>query len=112
MIIGNFTFIDEGYSGLVLTPAGVINAVRIAPTAGKAIDYAITVDGGAFDLGAAWKRHSSKTGKPYLSVKLDSPFLPAPVNCALIEQDGEPDEFILVWSRKKAPAEIPSPASE
>jgi uncharacterized protein (DUF736 family) len=103
MIIGNFTFIDEGYSGLILAPGGFINPVRIAPVAGKGVDYTVTVDG-AVDLGVAWKRHSGKTGKAYLSVKLDSPFLSAPINCALIEQDPDAGEFVLVWSRKR-PAE-------
>ena len=109
MIIGTFTPVDGGYCGMILAPAGVINPVRVAPVAGKGIDYSITHDG--FDLGAAWKRHSSKTGKAYLSVKLDSPYLAAPVNCALIEQPERPDEddeFILVWSRKKAAAEAPA----
>jgi uncharacterized protein (DUF736 family) len=100
MIIGNFTFVDDGYSGLILAPGGVINAVRIAPVEGKGVDYTVTVDG-AFDLGAAWKRHSRKTGKAYLSVKFDSPFLAAPVNCALIaNDDGEDGGHILVWSRR------------
>jgi uncharacterized protein (DUF736 family) len=87
MIIGNFTFIDEGYSGLILAPGGFINPVRITPVAGKGVDNTSTVDGGVVDLGVAWKRHSGKTGKAYLSVRLDSPFLSAPINCALIEQD-------------------------
>jgi uncharacterized protein (DUF736 family) len=105
MIIGNFTFVDDGYSGLILAPGGVINAVRIAPVEGKGVDYTVTVDG-AFELGAAWKRHSRKTGKAYLSVRLDTPFLAAPVNCALIEDsDGEDADHILVWSRKaRSPA--------
>ena len=57
---------------MILTPTGSITAVRITPVAGKPIDYTITVD--ELELGAAWKRHSSKTGKVYLSVKLGSAF--------------------------------------
>ena len=41
--------------------------------------------------------YSSKAGKAYLSVKLDSPFLPEPVNCALIKQSDE--AHALVWNR-------------
>jgi uncharacterized protein (DUF736 family) len=48
-----------------------------------------------------------ETGKAYLSVKLDSPTLPGPVNCALIEQEREDGEFALVWSRKRTAAEAP-----
>ena len=42
------------------------------------------------------------TGKAYLSVKLDSPFLPASVNGALIEQ--EDGTHILVWNRDQRKA--------
>ena len=74
MIIGKFTSVEDGgYVGLILAPGGLINPVRIAPVAGKGVDYVITVDGRhGFDLGVAWNRHSTKTGKAYLSVKLDS----------------------------------------
>jgi uncharacterized protein (DUF736 family) len=110
MIIGKFTTVEDGgYIGLILAPGGLINPVRIAPVEGKGVDYVITVDGdNGFDLGVAWNRHSTKTGKLYLSVKLDSPFLPAPVNAALIQPDQEDGEFALVWSRKKPAAEVPA----
>jgi uncharacterized protein (DUF736 family) len=73
-------------------------------------DYVVLSDDGFVELGAAWKRHSAKTGKAYLSVRLDSAFVPAPVNCALIEQEHEDGEFALVWSRKKTAAEAPATA--
>lgn len=47
---------------------------------------------------AAWKR-ASRERKPYLSVKLDSLFLAAPVNAALIEQ--EDGTHALIWSRRR-----------
>ena len=52
---------------------------------------------GGVEVGAAWKRTGKESGKAYLSVKLDSPFLPVPVNCALMAQDD--GSHILVWSR-------------
>jgi len=52
--------------------------------------------GHPYDIGAAWHR-TSRDGKPYLSVKLDSPLLTEPVNCALFGQPGGP--YRLVWSR-------------
>lgn len=91
MIIGKFTRKDEGYSGKLLTLTHT-QALTFEP-AGKGVDYRVTA--GGVEVGAAWKR-TSKEGNAYLSVKLDSPFLPAPVNCALMEQD---DGCILVWSR-------------
>jgi len=52
------------------------------------------------NLGAAWKKTTSQGGKPYVSVRLDSPFLLQPVNCALFaKQDGS--EHYLVWAREK-----------
>jgi uncharacterized protein (DUF736 family) len=56
--------------------------------------------GEEFELGAAWAKTSktSKKGKPYLSVRLDSPAFVDPINCALTKQaDGS---HALVWSRK------------
>ena len=51
---------------------------------------------GEFELGAAWAK-TSKKGKAYLSVKLDSPALVDPINCALTKQpDGS---HVLVWNR-------------
>src|ERR1700744_3129981 len=103
MIIGKFApGEDGGYVCLIPAPGGFINPIRVMPSAGKGVDYVLTVDGNhGFDLGVAWNRHSSKTGKAYLSVKLDSPFLQAPINCALIGLDDDSDELPLVWSRKR-----------
>lgn len=110
MIIGKFATVEDGgYVGLILAPGGVINPVRIMPVEGKGVDYVLTVDGNhGFDLGVAWNRHSSKTGKAYLSVKLDTPFLAAPINCALIGIDDDNDELPLVWSRRKIAADAAS----
>jgi len=106
MIIGKFSPADEdGYVGEIVTHTGLISPVRIAPVEGKGVDYVVTVSG--YELGAAWKRHSSKTGKAYLSVKLDTPYVSAPINCALIEH--EDGDHALVWSRKTR-AEAPATA--
>jgi hypothetical protein len=43
MIIGKFSSASEdGYVGEIVTPTGSIGPVRIAPVAGKAIDYVVT----------------------------------------------------------------------
>jgi uncharacterized protein (DUF736 family) len=56
----------------------------------------------AVEIGAAWRK-TSKKGRAYLSVKLDSPALPQPINCALTEQrDGS---HALVWNRSDAKAD-------
>jgi uncharacterized protein (DUF736 family) len=51
-----------------------------------------------YEIGAAWKR-TSRNGKAYLSVKLDSPMFPAPVNAALFHDKG--DDYRLVWTREE-----------
>ena len=93
MIIGKFNQAQNDYIGnlVTLTHRGKL---VFAPAEGG-VDYRVTLDGA--DVGAAWKKTARESGKAYLSVKLDSPFLPAPVNCALMAQDD--GVHILVWSR-------------
>jgi uncharacterized protein (DUF736 family) len=93
MIIGNFKTQDEGYTGNLITLTHQGTLVFEPKT--KGADYQITLDG--IEVGAAWKKTGRESGKAYLSVKLDSPFLPAPVNCALMAQDN--GTHILVWTR-------------
>jgi uncharacterized protein (DUF736 family) len=98
MIIGKFQQENGVYVGSV-TGLGPSLAIRIAPTDLKGIDYMVTVPGADTELGIGWKRTSGK-GNEYVSVKLDSPFLPAPANCALVKQkDGS---HALLWDRPKA----------
>ena len=102
MIIGNFRQNGDGYIGLIAT-LGLREQARIEPAkpgAEGAPAYVVLSDDGFIELGAAWRRHNAKTGKAYLSVRLDAPTLAVPINGALIVQpDGE---FILVWSRRKS----------
>jgi uncharacterized protein (DUF736 family) len=97
MIIGKFNLADSAYVGTVPALAGAA-VTRIAPTDRKGVDYLVTIDGTGIEFGVAWSKTSSK-GNDYLSVKLDSPMLPAPANCALIKQA---DGFALLWNRKEA----------
>ena len=93
MIIGTLKKQAKGYAGdlTTLTHRGKL---VFAPAEGG-VDYRVTLDG--TEVGAAWKKTARESGKAYLSVKLDSPFLPAPINCALMAQDD--GDHILVWSR-------------
>ena len=79
MIIGKFQQEDGVYVGSIPTFTAS-PAVRIVPTELTGIDYTVTIAGVGIDLGVAWKKTSAK-GNEYLSVKLDSPFLPAAINC-------------------------------
>jgi uncharacterized protein (DUF736 family) len=93
MIIGTFNKQAKTYAGelITLTHRGKL----VFTPASKGADYQVTLDG--IEVGAAWKKTGKESGKAYLSVKLDSPFLPKPVNCALMPQDD--GSQILVWSR-------------
>ena len=98
MKIGHFKPKDDAsYDGKMLSLTGEHIALFMAPAERRGEngpDYRILC--GDFEFGAAWKR-TSKDGKSYLSVKLDSPLLPAPINGALIEiGDGG---YMFVWNR-------------
>lgn len=91
--------IDTGTIAGFIAGFATTAPVRIAPSDLKGIDYMVTIMG--LELGVGWKKKSSKEND-YISLKLDSPFLPAPANCALITQD---DGYALVWNRDKPKAE-------
>ena len=103
MIIGTFELVDGSYVGMIDTLNGSI-ATTIHPQE-RGPDYLVSSAESKGEFGAAWKR-TSRERKPYLSVKLDTPFLAAPVNCALIEQDD--GSHALVWSRNRRPVEQPA----
>jgi uncharacterized protein (DUF736 family) len=115
MIIGKFTQHGEVYAGSLYGIGFAIQHVVFSPAAakqGNGPDFLVT--GASYegepetDLGAAWAK-TSKAGKAYLSVKLDSPVLVTPINGALTrQQDGS---YALVWNRKEAKAgELPAEA--
>jgi len=97
MIIGKFVLKDGIFTGEIVAGFAALPAVAITPAArtGRGQpDYRVTAAYG--ELGAAWKKTSGK-GSEYLSVKLDSPLLPAPVYCALIKETRA--AHVLVWNR-------------
>jgi uncharacterized protein (DUF736 family) len=61
----------------------------------KAPDDRISANG--VELGAGWRRSARETGAVYLSVKLDNPSLPAPINASLVQ--GDDSKHKLIWSR-------------
>jgi uncharacterized protein (DUF736 family) len=108
MIIGHFTQQEHGYIGTICTAGFAVADVTFSPVpakSGSGPDFVLLGagdDGHQFEIGAAWRKTSRKD-RPYLSVKLDSPALVAPINCALTKQpDGS---HALVWNRKVAEAD-------
>jgi uncharacterized protein (DUF736 family) len=100
MIIGVFRRDAESnnYTGSinVIGFERVVDFQRVASKTAAGPDY-LVVSHPQMEIGAAWRR----TGKDgdYVSVKLDSPLLAQPVNCALV---GQPNGTLaLVWHREK-----------
>jgi len=94
-IIGNFQKQNDGYAGTIRTLTLNVKAVlrAVEKTSDKAPDFRVFA--GNVEIGAAWST-VSKAEKPYVSVKLDDPSFPQPIQCRLIEQD---QDFALIWSR-------------
>jgi uncharacterized protein (DUF736 family) len=86
MIIGKFQQENGVYVGSVSAFAAPTVPVRIAPTDLKGIDFLVTQSDKDIELGVAWNRVGEEKGTKYVSVKLDSPFLPAPAWCSLFRQ--------------------------
>jgi uncharacterized protein (DUF736 family) len=107
MIIGNFTCNEarDTYTGELSTLTVAARKVVFRPIEAKgekAPSHRIVSasKAGDVELGAAWKKRSEE-GRYYLSVKLDDPSLPQPINCAMVEAGDKPYAFILVWSRDR-----------
>ena len=96
--IGSFTRDDSGvFTGTIRTLT--LNAkASIKPSPkdnDKAPDYRVTTAQGV-EFGAGWTK-VSREDRPYISVKLDDPSLPAPIYATLVE--GEHGTHNLIWSR-------------
>jgi uncharacterized protein (DUF736 family) len=103
MIIGNFNYnkAQDTYTGEIATLSGATHKVMFKPseaTGDKVPQYRVIGSSktGDVEFGAAWKKRTDE-GRDYLSVKLDDPALPTPINCALVTSSQE--GFLLVWSR-------------
>lgn len=95
--IGSFTKQDDGFNGTLRTLAFSVK-VKIVPidkTKDNGPDYRVLA--GTVEIGAAWKRPSA-ADKHYLSVRLDDPSFPVPVNARLI--DAGDGTSTLFWSRR------------
>lgn len=98
-IIGHFTKQQDGiFDGTIatLTICCRVGFFPLAKKGDKAPDYRIVF--GSCELGAAWKR-SGDNGES-LSVRLDDPSFPAPVNCRLVKTGAE-HGYSLIWERDR-----------
>jgi uncharacterized protein (DUF736 family) len=89
-VIGTFKPEKDGYAGTIRTLT--VNArVRILAYDRKGADGApdFRLFAGNTEIGAAWRRTAKATDASYLSVRLDDPAFPVPVQAALMEATGD-----------------------
>ena len=105
MIIGKFQTKDDGriVGELQALLFGRVN-LTFQPK-DKGADYAVNFTETGTEAGAAWKKTSREGGKPYISVRLDSPVLSKPFNAAMFPGRDQPDTYVLVWDRPEPEAE-------
>jgi uncharacterized protein (DUF736 family) len=94
--IGKFQTEVYGFSGPIETLAFQLNPVRMKRR-DKGADYGIYGPDDC-ELGAAWRR-SGEYGD-YLSVKLDCPSLPAPINAIMRLTPDDHGFYALRWQRR------------
>jgi uncharacterized protein (DUF736 family) len=98
-IIGHFWKQEDGsFEGNIatLTNSREVVLFPLAKKGDKSPDYRIMF--GSYDIGAVWKNQGDNG--EYLSVKLDDPAFPAPVNCRLVKADKE-RSYSLIWERDR-----------
>lgn len=95
------------YTGTLVTMA-VRTKIHIAPNTmatGDQPDYRIFANN-SYEIGVAWKKTSSRTGNPYLSVRLAAPELGAMAiyaNLVAVDEIGDDGiTHIMLWSAKEA----------
>lgn len=99
-IIGTFKASENGFVGILETLA-IKSEINFQPLerkpGAKSPDFRVFVFKNNYELGAAWKK-SSRSGTPYLSVSLDDPSFPAPIDCRLVKTE---HGYTLFWERQR-----------
>ena len=103
MQIGIFNKNDDGgFEGNVTTlsfSADLVFEPATSKSKDRAPDFRIVNTATGFETGAAWNEMSERTGKPYISVKIDDPAFAYPLWGAIT--GGENGEYLLVWNRPR-----------
>jgi uncharacterized protein (DUF736 family) len=99
MIIGKFQIKEDGQivGELQALLFGRVN-LTFRPN-DKGADYTVIFTETGTEAGAAWKKTSKEGGKPYISVRLDSPVLSKPFNAAMFPGRDQDGTYVLVWDR-------------
>jgi uncharacterized protein (DUF736 family) len=101
--IGHFTRTKDGYRGHLktLTLDATLTLVPALQTeAENAPDYRVLIgkDDHTQEIGAGWKRTGEKAGD-YVSLLIDDPALPHPINANLFHSASEKGTYLLTWNR-------------
>ncbi|MGK6316867.1 DUF736 domain-containing protein [Neorhizobium sp. DT-125] len=99
--IGSFISNGTGFTGIIKTLNLSVRAqlVRIERTSEDAPDYRIFA--GNVEFGAGWIKTAKESERDYVSVKLDDPSFPAPIQAKLVQVAGE-EALQLIWDRRTA----------
>jgi len=100
--IGTFHQQDDGsYTGSIKTLRLNVKSVQLRANdkGDEKLAPDFRVFSGQTEFGAVWKKTSKRSGRDYLSVKLDDPSFPAPIYASLIDAD---DGYSLIWSRPQS----------
>jgi len=95
--IGRFFKEGDIYSGSITTLTVILKKVSIRPNTrkgGGTKQPDFLVFSGPAEFGAAWSKKSEFNAKPFLSVRLNDPSWPNPINANLVEggtEDSAPD---------------------
>src|SRR6266516_829643 len=88
----------EGYAGKIETLTVNVPA-KLEPVTDKKREKSpdFRLFSGEREIGTAWKR-TTQEGAEYLSVIIEDPIFPAPVNCKLVKSSID-SQHTLIWSR-------------
>ena len=98
--IGTFNKVGDSYIGQLETLLFKSQAT-LEPVTDKKREKSpdFRLFAGNREIGAAWKRTSQEQVE-YLSVTIDDPVFPAPINCRLLKVSIE-GQCMLIWSRDR-----------
>ena len=98
--IGNFTKAEDGSLNGTIKTLQLNTKAKFSPIEATSNGPDYRIFAGNVEIGAAWKK-TSHQDRPYVSVKLDDPSLPAPIYASLHEDD-KADQFSMIWTRPQA----------
>ena len=105
--IGEFEHENDDFKGAIETLGIHLKGVTFSCQE-KGANYTIYGPDGVGELGAAWLK-SGDYGE-YLSVRLDCPTLPAPINATMKMTPAESGLYVLRWQRRDPPRGNGGPA--